>query len=202
MNRIIRFSKFPNFLMVCRLLVDKGIREYVQSARIIKEKYPEVKFRLAGPFDPNPAGLPHAELEIWKKEGVIEYLGELEDIRPAFKNCSVYVLPSYREGTSRSVLEAMSMGRAIITTNAPGCRETVELNCGRSIDKDSTDVIQGENGFLVPVRNVEKLVCAMQRFIDYPELMQKMGNRSREIAVEKYDVNKVNKVILRGMGLV
>jgi glycosyltransferase involved in cell wall biosynthesis len=96
----------------------------------------------------------------------------------------------------------MSMGRPIITTNAPGCRETIQPIDGRPIEKTSTEIIQGKNGFLVPVRNVEKLVQAMQQFIDQSELIQRMGNCSREIAVAKYDVHKVNAVILRGMGLI
>lgn len=188
--------------MISRLLIDKGIREYVQAARRIKEKHPEARFRLAGPLDPHPAGLPQGELEQWKRESIIDYLGFLDDIRPAVKDCSVYVLPSYREGTPRSVLEAMSMGRPIITTNVPGCRETIHPLNGGLIEKGSTDIIQGENGFLVPVKDVDKLVCAMQHFIDQPELIHTMGNRSRQIAVAKYDVHKVNAVILRGMGLI
>lgn len=96
------------------------------------------------------------------------------------------MLPSYREGTPRSVLEAMSMGRAIITTNAPGCREAV---------------VHGENGFLVPVKNAQALADAMLKFIEQPELAASMGKRSREIAEEKYDVYKVNAHMLGVMGI-
>ena len=107
---------------------------------------------------------------------------------PYIADAGVFVLPSYyREGTPRSVLEAMAMGRPIITTDAPGCRETV---------------IEGENGFLVPVMDIDALVKAMKRFIVRPDLIQGMGQRSRKIAVEKYDVNKVNDVIMHTMGLV
>ena len=118
-------------------------------------------------------------------DGWVNFSGLLEDVRPAIADCSVYVLPSYREGTPRTVLEAMAMGRPIITTDAPGCRETV---------------IDGDNGFLVPVKSVDALVEAMQRFIDDPGLAARMGKRSREIAEEKYDVHKVNAVMLREMG--
>ncbi len=118
--------------------------------------------------------------------GAIGYLGKLEDVRPAIEGCSVYVLPSYREGTPRTVLEAMAMGRPVVTTNAPGCRETV---------------VDGDNGFLVPVRSVEALAAAMERFILEPELAAQMGRRSREIAVDKYDVHKVNAVMLKEMGI-
>jgi glycosyltransferase involved in cell wall biosynthesis len=107
-------------------------------------------------------------------------------VRPAIAACSVYVLPSYREGTPRTVLEAMAMGRAIITTDAPGCRETV------------TD---GVNGWLVPVRSADALTTAMQRFLDEPELATRMGIRSRDIAETKYDVHKVNAVMLHEMGI-
>ncbi|MEJ5363536.1 MAG: glycosyltransferase family 4 protein [Desulfosoma sp.] len=190
-----------NFLMICRLLRDKGLHEYVQAAKIVRALYPEAHFALAGPRDSNPAGISTAELDEWQREGVITYLGELHDVRPALAACSVYVLPSYREGTPRTVLEAMSMGRPIITTNAPGCRETVLLPPGQRLDKDSEDIIWGENGFLVPVRNVEKLAEAMLRFCDNPALIPRMGRRSREIAEEKYDVRKVNAVIMQVMGL-
>ena len=98
----------------------------------------------------------------------------------------MYVLPSYREGTPRTVLEAMAMGRPIITTDAPGCRETV---------------VDGENGFLVPVKAVDELVSAMEKFVLFPGLVEKMGRRSREIAEAKYDVNAVNAVMLREMGI-
>jgi glycosyltransferase involved in cell wall biosynthesis len=148
---------------------------------------------MEGPLDPNPASVTQAELDQWINEGVIDYLGVLKDVRPALENCSVYVLPSYREGTPRTVLEAMSMGRPIITTNAPGCRETIKLT-GPTLAKHSKEIIRGENGFLVPVKDVEKLVQAMEKFINQPELIHQLGERSRKIAEEKYDVHKVNEV--------
>lgn len=191
----------PRFLMIARLLKDKGLREYVQVARVIRARYPEARFRLAGPLDSNPTSVSQAELEQWKKEAVIDYLGELQDVRPALADSSIYVLPSYREGTPRTVLEAMSMGRAIVTTNAPGCRETIRLPGGQLLDKDSKAVVQGENGFLVPVKNVDELVQAMEQFILHPELIHQMGRKSREIAEEKYDVHKVNAVMMKAMEL-
>jgi glycosyltransferase involved in cell wall biosynthesis len=177
----------PVFLLIARLLKDKGIAEYVDAARILKSSYPEAKFRLVGPFDSNPSAISRSQVAEWQREGVIEYLGETRDVRPYIAEASVFVLPSYyREGTPRSILEAMAMGRPIITTDAPGCRETV---------------VEGENGFLVPVMDIDALVKAMERFIVQPDLIQWMGRRSREIAVEKYDVHKVNHVIMRTMGL-
>jgi len=174
------------FLMIARLLGDKGVREYVQAAERLRKTYPNVVLRLAGWIDRNPDAIRPAELDRWVREGIVEYLGKLEDVRTAIAGCSVYVLPSYREGLPRIVLEAMAMGRAVVTSDAPGCRETV---------------VDGENGFLVPVRSVDALVSAMKRFVMDPDLAGRMGRRSREMAEERYDVHKVNAVMLREMGL-
>src|SRR5690606_34825163 len=111
------------FLLIARLLRDKGIYEYVEAAKQIKAKYPEIIFQLVGPLDSNPSAISPTTVEAWHKEGIIEYLGEAKDVRPHIGAASVYVLPSYREGTPRTVLEAMAMGRPIITTDAPGCRK-------------------------------------------------------------------------------
>ena len=175
-----------HFLLVARLLGDKGVREYSEAARRIRLQHPDVVFHLVGWLDENPDAISQQELDGWIEDGTLVFHGRLADVRPAVAGCSVYVLPSYREGTPRTVLEAMAMGRAIITTDAPGCRETV---------------VHGENGFLVPVRSVDGLVAAMQRFLEDPTLVEKMGSRSRAIAEEKYDVHKVNAVMLREMGI-
>lgn len=177
----------PIFLMIARLLGDKGVREYAAAAKRVKSKYPQAMFYLVGWIDENPDAISRAELEAWSRAGILNFLGRLQDVRPAIEQCSVYVLPSYREGTPRTVLEAMAMGRPIITTDVPGCRETVA---------------DGDNGFLVPSRNVDALVEAMERFIKDPDLIPRMGARSRKIAEEKYDVHKVNAVMLREMGLI
>jgi glycosyltransferase involved in cell wall biosynthesis len=175
-----------NFLLVARLLIDKGVCEYAASAKIIRDKYPNVKFRLVGYLDSNPSSIKPEELAEWVSEDAIEYLGEQDDVRPAMSDCSVFVLPSYREGMPRTVLEAMAVGRAIITTDTPGCRETVS---------------EGENGFLVPVKSVDALVQAMERFVKNPNLVESMGARSLELAIAKYDVHKVNSQMLDAMGL-
>jgi glycosyltransferase involved in cell wall biosynthesis len=174
------------FLLIARLLGEKGVREYAEAAARIRQMYPEVSFGLVGWIDRTPDAIHESELNGWVESGTLDYLGRLEDVRPAIAACSVYVLPSYHEGTPRTVLEAMAMGRPIITTDAPGCRETV---------------VAGVNGFLVPVNSVDGLVSAMERFIAEPGLAAAMGRRSREIAEEKYDVHKVNAVMLKAMGL-
>lgn len=175
----------PRFLLIARLLGDKGVREYASAAQRIHALHPSVTFSLAGWIDDNPDAITQAELDQWSA-GTLHYIGRLDDVRAAIADCSVYVLPSYHEGTPRTVLEAMAMGRAIITSDAPGCRETVHND---------------DNGYLVPVKSVDALAAAMLRFIDEPQLAQNMGTRSRAIAVDKYDVHKVNAILLQQMGL-
>ena len=175
-----------HFLLIARLLGDKGLREYALAAQCIKAIHPDVQFSVVGWIDENPNAINQIELDAWVKAGTFNYLGRLQDVRPAIAQCSVYVLPSYREGTPRSVLEAMAMGRPIITTDAPGCRETV---------------VEGVNGFLVPVQSADALVQAMLRFVNDPALASRMGLRSRQLAEDKYDVHKVNAEMLQAMGL-
>ena len=181
-----QLPKSPVFLMLSRLLADKGIREYVNAARIVKQQFPFSVFRLAGMLDPNPTAISREELEEWITEGVIEYLGDLHSVHTALTACRFYVLPSYREGTPRSVLEAMATGRPILTTDAPGCRQTV---------------IDGVNGFLVPPRNSEALANAMLRLIEQPESeTHRMAQASLNLARERFDVHKVNAQLLEAMG--
>ncbi len=174
------------FLLIARFLVDKGIREYAAAAEKIRVKYPEAEFRLVGWIDDYPASLSPSEVKAWEEKGVLRCLGRLEDVRPALAGCSVFVLPSYREGVPRTVLEAMAMGRPVITTDAPGCRETVE---------------EGRNGFLVPPGDVDALARAMERFLNAPDLMEPMGKEGRKMVEERFDVKKVNRVILGTLGM-
>jgi glycosyltransferase involved in cell wall biosynthesis len=175
----------PSFLMIARLLKDKGIREFASAAKRLKAGHPEVPIALVGYLDPSPDSLTQAELDDLVRHG-IDYKGRMSDVRPAISEASVYVLPSYREGTPRSVLEAMAMGRAIVTTDAPGCRETVE---------------DGRNGLLIRPRDAGALYEAMLRFVSEPGLAAQMGPQSRAIAETKYDVHKVNAEMLRHAGL-
>lgn len=176
-----------SFILVARLIKDKGIIEYAEAARIVKKRYPEVVFRLLGPFDENPNGLSKEVIARWVDEGIIEYLGETNDVRPFLASSSVFVLPStYREGVPRSALEAMAMGRPIITTDVPGCRETV---------------VHERNGLLIPPKDVNALVEAMEFFVLHPESIEPMGLESRKIAEKKFDVHKVNQIMIEKMGL-
>jgi glycosyltransferase involved in cell wall biosynthesis len=162
------------FLLIARLLWDKGIGEFVESARKVKERYPEVEFWLLGPLDKaNPTAVPSKTIKSWEEKGIIKYLGVVDDVRPLIHQSDVVILPSYREGIPRSLLEAISMGKPIITTDAPGCREVVE---------------DGKNGFLVPVKDVEALTNAMIKFIELTEEeRQEMGHYSREKAIREFD---------------
>jgi glycosyltransferase involved in cell wall biosynthesis len=175
----------PRFLMISRLLGDKGVREYGRAAARLKARYPSASFQLVGYFDRSPDSIGEEELEEYRRGGV-EFVGKLDDVRPAIAETNIYVLPSYREGTPRSVLEAMAMGRPVVTTDAPGCRETVE---------------EGVSGFLVPPRDADSLERAMERFIERPELIREMGANGRALAERKYDVRAVNRAIVEAAGL-
>lgn len=172
------------FLLIARLLREKGIIEYVDAARIVRERRPEVEFHLLGGSDPNPGSLDLRLVEGWVREGVIAWTPELKDVRPAIAASSVFVLPSYREGKPRSTQEAMGMARPIVTTDVPGCRDTV---------------VDGLNGFMVPVRDSRALAEAMLRFVEDPGLIPAMGAESRRIAERDFDVRNVNQMLFDAM---
>ena len=176
----------PVFLCISRLIRDKGVYEYLEASRKIKSDYPEIRCLLVGPYDTNPSALKPEELESFISDGTIEYFGEQEDVRPYIEQSSVFVLPSYREGTPKTNLEAMACGRAVITTDAPGCKETV---------------VDGKNGFLVPIKNVDAICEKMKWFIDNPEGILTMGKNGRSMVEETFDVNKVNEAICNSMGI-
>lgn len=174
------------FLCISRLIRDKGVYEYLEACRIIKQTHPNVRCLLVGPYDSNPSAISQEELKPYLKEGVVEYFGEQEDVRPFLKQCNVFILPSYREGTPKTNLEAMASGRAIITTDAPGCKETV-------VDKS--------NGFIVPVKNIKAIVEKMEIFIANPNLASEMGKAGRTMVEKKFDVKLVNEMINNTMQL-
>lgn len=180
-------STSPVFLSVARLLGEKGLREYAAAAKIVKKQHPDISFRLVGPSDSSPDRIPLQEVNSWQRTGCIEYLGEKKDVRASINNCHVFVLASYHEGMPRSVLEAMAIGRPILTTNVPGCKDTV---------------VPGENGYLVEKGSVDQLVDKMLWFIDNRAKWQYMADRSHEIAIETFDVRKVNNEILKIIGVI
>lgn len=173
------------FTLAARLLGEKGVREYVAAARQVKAKHPETRFLLLGGLDTNPSAIGRTEVMSWVAEGVVEWPGHVE-MRPRLAQTSVFVLPSYREGVPRSTQEAMAAGRPVITTDSPGCRETV---------------VAGENGYLVPPRDVDSLAAAMLKFVENPQQIAVMGRNSRRLAEERFDVRAINQKMLSVMGL-
>ena len=170
------------FFMLSRIMYSKGIREYLQACEIVKAKHPEVRCMLLGACEGIQDSISEDDLKSYVDRGIIEHFGETDKVADYYAQCSVYVLPSYREGTPRTVLEAMSMGRAVITTDAPGCRETV---------------IDGVNGYLVPIQDAKAVADRMVRFIENPELVESMGRKSLEYCRQKFDVCKVNEDMCR-----
>src|SRR5690625_994086 len=168
------------FILVARLLRDKGIDEYITAARALRADNMKARFLLLGGLDDNPAAITQAEVGAWVEEGLIEWPGHVA-VHPWLAQAHVFVLPSYREGVPRSTQEAMAAGRPVITTDAPGCRETV---------------VEGVNGFLVPPRDSDALAAAMHRFIEQPQLIGRMGQESRRLAEERFDVHLQNRKML------
>jgi glycosyltransferase involved in cell wall biosynthesis len=189
----------PVFLYLGRLLRDKGIAEFVAAARLVKAVRPEARFILMGETDVNPASFTSAEVKSWQREGVVEHQSFQSDVRPFLRRCTAYVLPSYHEGLSRSVLEAMATGRPIITTDTIGCRETIidAVACPSM----GQDIKCGLNGFLVPVRSVAPLAAAMEQLASDRPLAVAMGRESRAIALESFDARLVNELMLTAMNL-
>lgn len=177
----------PIFFMLSRLLKSKGVGEYLEAARTVKKQYPQAKFKLLGKYEyVMQDAVDKDYVESFINDGTVERFEETDDVRPYYEMCSVYVLPSYREGTPRTVLEAMAMGRPIITTDTQGCRETVK---------------DGVNGFLIPVKNSDAIAEKMIWFIEHPDAVREMGKQSHQYVLEKFDVNKVNADMIRIMKL-
>jgi glycosyltransferase involved in cell wall biosynthesis len=162
------------FLMVARLMWDKGVGEYVAAARQLKAEFPAVTFRLLGFLDVlSPSAVPRSDVEAWVREGVIEYLGHYDDMVPFYAESDCVVLPSYREGMPKTLLEAASMGLPAITTDVPGCRQAV---------------VDGETGLLCHVRDATALAAAMRCMLFLtPEQRARMGNKARERVVREFD---------------
>lgn len=172
----------PTFLLIARLMRDKGILEFCAAAQAIRARRPDARFQILGPIDANPSGIPRATLDHHLAISGVDYLGTVRDVRPLLAAAHVFVLPTYyREGLPRSILEAMAVGRAIVTTDTPGCRETVA---------------DGDNGYLVAPRDAAALAAALLRFVDDPALCSAMGASSRQMAEARFDVAIVNRILL------
>lgn len=175
------------FIFVGRLLQEKGIRYYLQAAKAIHQQYPDVEFMVLGEPDDAKGSISRDELKDWVASGTILYPGQVSNVASWLQQSSVFVLPSYyREGVPRSTQEALATGRAVITSDSPGCRETVR---------------HGENGFLIPTHDVDALTQAMLQFIQQPSLIEAMGRRSRALAEQRFDVQHTNQHILAALGL-
>jgi glycosyltransferase involved in cell wall biosynthesis len=167
----------PMILMIARVLREKGIQEFVSAAGLVRQKRPNARFVVAGEPDPgNPSSFSERELAVWRDDSAVEFLGHVEDVLPLLQGAAMCVLPSYREGTPRSLLEAAACGLPLVATDVPGCREIVR---------------HGENGLLVPPRDVASLAKAIIQLLENPDEMRRMGARSRQIAIEEFSEDKV-----------
>ena len=175
-------AKSVGFIFVARLLREKGIFEFLEAAKQIKGEGFDAEFVVLGGFDESVFALSREDMDGYTRSGIVKYPGFVNNVKEWVSGSSVFVLPSfYREGVPRSTQEAMALGKPVITTNVPGCRDTVE---------------DGVNGFLIPPKDVSSLVVAMKRFLENPELIDVMGLASRSMAVSKFDVDAVNERII------
>ncbi|WP_431796733.1 glycosyltransferase family 4 protein [Cupriavidus metallidurans] len=167
----------PVVMLAARLLADKGVVEFVQAARLLKQQGSKARFVLVGTVDPdNPTSCEQHELDAWVEEGTVECWGHLADMPKVLSAATIVVLPSYREGLPKVLLEAAACGRPVVTTDVPGCRDAIE---------------PGVTGVLVPVRNAQALAAAMTDLIDAPERCETMGNAGRMLAERAFDIRQV-----------
>lgn len=178
------------FVWTGRLLREKGVFELVEASKLVREQGFDFRLLLVGGVDSNPGSLSEGVVRDWDRAGLVTWTGKVDDVRPYLAQSDVFILPSYREGLPRSTQEAMAMGLATITTDVPGCRETVE-----------DDV----NGILVPVRSAAAIAEAMLRYLRDPDLARRHGRAGRALAERKFDVRVINQnmvVALLGEGMV
>ena len=172
-------SGIPLVILASRMLWDKGVGEFVKAAKILKQEKVNCRMALVGNPDlENPDPLPKSLIEQWNLEGLVEWWKNREDMPEVFSRSNIVCLPSYHEGCPKVLIEAAACGRAIVATDVPGCREVVSQN---------------ENGFLVPVKNPEALAESIKILVQSPKKRAQMGQRGREIAVEKFSEEKVIK---------
>jgi glycosyltransferase involved in cell wall biosynthesis len=191
------------FVLVSRLLISKGVEVFAEAARRIRQRYPQAEFHLVGPFDPNPNRVPEEWVRKWVDEGLIQHHGMVRDVAGALRDKHVFVLPTwYREGVPHATLEALSMGKAIITTDSVGARECVELTPeGESQRAAGEPLRAGRNGFLVPTQNIDAVEAAMEHYMKHTDQIAAHGRASRDLAERVFDVKIVNALILREMQL-
>lgn len=176
----------PLVILPARLLRDKGVLEFVEAARLLKQHNISVRMALVGDPDPhNPTSVSQQEIQDWVSEGIVEAWGWQEQMTEAYTASHIVCLPSYREGVPRTLLEAAAMGRAIVTSDAPGCREIVR---------------HGVNGLLVPPRDPVRLADALQTLLENPQLRQEMGRRGREIVEQEFSSELVIEKTLKAYG--
>ena len=167
----------PIIILASRMLIDKGIHEFVKAARILKEEHIDAQFILVGRVDTeNHSAILEKELQKWQQEGIIEWWGHRDDIVEILQNSTIACLPSYREGMPKFLLEAASVGLPIVTTDVPGCREVV---------------INNENGYLVPARNPKALADAIKKLLKDETLRKRMGERGRALVEREFDIEKI-----------
>lgn len=168
------FSQPIKFIMIARLIADKGVREYVEAAKLVKQEYSDVRFLLVGPSGvANKTAISHEEVDVWRREGIVEYLGEVEDVQPLIVDSHILVLPSYREGMPRTVLEAASIGRPAIVTDVPGCRQAIK---------------PFETGWLCEVKSSDALADTMRIVLESSaEVLSQMSKNCRSYMEDNFD---------------
>lgn len=167
----------PIVCLAARLLLDKGVVEFVEAAKILKARGVRARYQLIGDIDPgNPATVTALQLEQWRQEGEIELLGYRDDIAALFASANIVTLPSYREGLPKVLVEAAACGRAVVTTDVPGCRDAID---------------PGVTGFLVPVRDAQALANQLQALIEDPSLRGRMGAAGRELALDAFAIEQI-----------
>jgi glycosyltransferase involved in cell wall biosynthesis len=173
------------FLVIARLIYDKGIVEYAEAIRQLKKEKVKANFQLMGFKDVSPLGIPEELLQSWIDDGLINYLGTASDVRPYIRQADCVVLASYREGTPRTLLEAISMAKPVLTTNVPGCKEAIE---------------DGENGLLCQVKDSVDLADKLKKMIGlHDEELKRMGQKSREIAERKFNEEIIIQEYLKAL---
>ena len=187
-----RFRRNPlpeklTFLMISRILKGKGVLEYFEAAKLVKQTHPEVRFVYIGQLDEGQSAIRYEDIKPFIDEGIVEYVPFTTHVEEYYEQSSVVVLPSYyREGIPRTLIEATAMGRPVLTTDTPGCRETLR---------------DGENGWFVEPRSPEDLAKAMLRCIESPERLEEMGEKSYRLCLEKFDSRIINARMMQIMGI-